>query len=208
MPLKIGYRLQTTVTKVNLSWNCNVCGKEGDCDGHPKYRPTGFHLIEMQGGYADDFPQDSDTLQIVVCEDCLKKWVGTFHDPDVIQSGWMYNVLKVRHSETGKWMQALPGHWLWPEGQEVPEDVLAFDCDGEDWPFPEDKVIWQHFKGEHYTTVGSAFTHPDETPMVIYRALYGDSELWARPAAMWADHIERGDYSGPRFKRIGKIPHS
>lgn len=35
--------------------------------------------------------------------------------------------------------------------------------------------------------------------MVVYRALYGDGGLWVRPAAMWAEQVERDGYHGPRF---------
>ena len=40
--------------------------------------------------------------------------------------------------------------------------------------------------------------------MVVYRALYGDRGLWVRPAAMWTEHVDKGDYHGPRFTYIGE----
>jgi hypothetical protein len=41
--------------------------------------------------------------------------------------------------------------------------------------------------------------------MVLYRPIDSD-QLWVRPLAMWTEHIERADYSGPRFVRIGDAP--
>ena len=39
-------------------------------------------------------------------------------------------------------------------------------------------------------------------PMVIYRALYGEKDLWVRPASMWNEIIEKDGYTGPRFQYI------
>lgn len=36
-------------------------------------------------------------------------------------------------------------------------------------------------------------------PLVVYRPLYGDRRLTVRPLSMWSEHVERDDYSGPRF---------
>lgn len=210
MPLKTVHRLQTTVVEENASWACCVCGKVPEDMGTPHWRPSGFHLIKLSGGYADEFPPDSATLQIVACEDCLKAWVATFKHPDVIRNGWMYDTRKVRYSETGEWMQVRMGRWVWPLDQEeppnMPEEEYDEDADPLDGLIPDANVMWQHFKGEHYLTVGMAYRHPDKTPLVIYRALYGDSELWARPADMWDDYIEREGYSGPRFEHRGFLP--
>ncbi len=35
--------------------------------------------------------------------------------------------------------------------------------------------------------------------MVVYQALYGQKDLWVRPAAMWTEIVHREDYHGPRF---------
>ena len=39
--------------------------------------------------------------------------------------------------------------------------------------------------------------------MVVYQALYGEHGLWVRPVSMWLEQVEREDYSGPRFVRVG-----
>ena len=60
----------------------------------------------------------------------------------------------------------------------------------------------RHFKGNEYELVGVAKHSETLEPMVVYRALYGDGELWVRPAAMWTETVDREDYHGPRFQYI------
>ena len=63
---------------------------------------------------------------------------------------------------------------------------------------------YRHFKGGEYQVVGLAHHSETQEPMVVYQALYGERGLWVRPAAMWNQHVERGDYAGPRFTYIGE----
>ena len=61
---------------------------------------------------------------------------------------------------------------------------------------------YRHFKGGEYELIGTAKHSETLEPMVVYRALYGEGGLWVRPAAMWAEQVERDGYSGPRFVYI------
>ena len=61
---------------------------------------------------------------------------------------------------------------------------------------------YRHFKGNEYEVVGVAKHSETLEPMVVYRALYGAGGLWVRPLSMWNEHVEREDYSGPRFVYI------
>lgn len=61
---------------------------------------------------------------------------------------------------------------------------------------------YRHFKGNEYEVVGVAKHSETLEPMVVYRALYGEGGLWVRPLSMWSEHVEREDYSGPRFVYI------
>jgi hypothetical protein len=61
---------------------------------------------------------------------------------------------------------------------------------------------YRHFKGNEYEVVGVAKHSETLEPMVVYRALYGEGGLWVRPLSMWNEHVEREDYSGPRFVYI------
>lgn len=58
---------------------------------------------------------------------------------------------------------------------------------------------YRHFKGNEYEVIGTARHSETLEELVVYRALYGDSGLWVRPAAMWTETVERDGYRGPRF---------
>ncbi len=58
---------------------------------------------------------------------------------------------------------------------------------------------YRHFKGGEYELLGIAKHSETLEPMVVYRALYGEGDLWVRPAAMWTETVERDGYRGPRF---------
>ena len=61
---------------------------------------------------------------------------------------------------------------------------------------------YRHFKGNHYEVIGIAHHSETMEEMVVYRALYGEQGLWVRPAAMWAEMVDRDGYHGPRFQYI------
>lgn len=61
---------------------------------------------------------------------------------------------------------------------------------------------YRHFKGNEYEVVGIARHSETMEDMVVYRALYGDGGLWVRPAAMWAETVERDGYVGSRFTLV------
>ena len=61
---------------------------------------------------------------------------------------------------------------------------------------------YRHFKGNEYEVLGVARHSEDETPMVVYRALYGEGGLWVRPADMWLETLNR---DGKTFRRFEKL---
>ncbi|MBR1709638.1 MAG: DUF1653 domain-containing protein [Clostridia bacterium] len=61
---------------------------------------------------------------------------------------------------------------------------------------------YRHFKGNEYEVIAIAKHSEDESPMVVYRALYGDGGVWVRPADMWNEAVER---DGKTYKRFEKI---
>jgi hypothetical protein len=65
--------------------------------------------------------------------------------------------------------------------------------------------IYEHFKGNSYMVLGVALHSESNEALVIYRALYGDYLLSARPLGMFTETIARGEYSGPRFKLIKEL---
>lgn len=61
---------------------------------------------------------------------------------------------------------------------------------------------YRHFKGNEYEVLGVARHSEDETPMVVYCALYGEGGLWVRPAEMWLETLNR---DGKTFRRFEKL---
>ena len=61
---------------------------------------------------------------------------------------------------------------------------------------------YRHFKGNEYEVIGIARHSEDESPVVVYRALYGNHDLWIRPASMWNEMVTRDGKTYRRFERI------
>ena len=62
---------------------------------------------------------------------------------------------------------------------------------------------YRHFKGNEYEVLGIAKNSETLEETVVYRALYGERELWVRPASMWNEIVERDGKSFKRFEFIG-----
>ncbi len=62
---------------------------------------------------------------------------------------------------------------------------------------------YRHFKGKEYEVLGVAKHSETLEEMVIYRALYGNGDLWVRPLSMWGETVERNGVSVKRFTYIG-----
>lgn len=61
---------------------------------------------------------------------------------------------------------------------------------------------YRHFKGMEYEVIGIAHHSESLEEMVVYRALYGEGELWVRPAAMWTESVTRDGVKQPRFAHV------
>lgn len=62
---------------------------------------------------------------------------------------------------------------------------------------------YRHFKGNEYEVIGIAKNSETLESMVVYRALYGEKDLWVRPASMWNETVERDGAVYQRFTYIG-----
>ena len=60
-----------------------------------------------------------------------------------------------------------------------------------------------HFKGNEYEVLGFAKHSETGEEMVIYRALYGERQVWTRPASMFSEQVERDGKTFARFTFIG-----
>ena len=73
-------------------------------------------------------------------------------------------------------------------------------------PIPPEQTVapglYEHYKGMRYEVLGTARHSETLEPMTIYRALYGDHGLWARPAAMFLEAVQIDGVCRKRFQRI------
>lgn len=63
---------------------------------------------------------------------------------------------------------------------------------------------YRHFKGNEYEVLCLAKHSETGEQLVVYRALYGEREVWVRPAHMWNEKVERGGITYSRFTYIGE----
>ncbi|MBV8046323.1 MAG: DUF1653 domain-containing protein [Paludibacterium sp.] len=62
--------------------------------------------------------------------------------------------------------------------------------------------IYRHYKGQLYEVLGIARHSETEEALVMYRALYGEYGLWARPQAMFNQTVTSSDGDVPRFALV------
>ncbi len=67
-----------------------------------------------------------------------------------------------------------------------------------------EKGIYKHYKGNKYELIAIANHSETLEKMVVYKALYGDGEVWVRPLLMWEDTVDTPDGTVLRFEYIGE----
>ena len=63
---------------------------------------------------------------------------------------------------------------------------------------------YRHFKGMEYEVLAVAKHSETLEEMVVYKALYGEGEVWVRPLSMWDETVERDGKTYRRFTYIGE----
>ena len=65
-----------------------------------------------------------------------------------------------------------------------------------------EKGIYKHYKGNKYRVLDIATHSETLEKMVVYKALYGDGQVWVRPLHMWEETVECDGKTVPRFELI------
>ena len=63
---------------------------------------------------------------------------------------------------------------------------------------------YKHYKGNEYEVIGIAKHSETLEELVVYRALYGNYDLWVRPLKMFIETVEIDGKRIPRFNYIGE----
>jgi len=70
-------------------------------------------------------------------------------------------------------------------------------------PLPETPVgRYRHYKGGEYEVLGVVRHSETLEPLVLYRPLYDQPDLWVRPYAMFFEAVEVDGLRKPRFERL------
>ena len=62
----------------------------------------------------------------------------------------------------------------------------------------------RHFKGKEYEVLFVAKHSETLEDTVVYKALYGNGDVWVRPASMWNEDVEFNGKKVKRFTYIGE----
>lgn len=62
---------------------------------------------------------------------------------------------------------------------------------------------YDHFKGMPYELLDIVYHSENQQPMVLYKALYGEKQLWVRPFDMFFETVDRDGKTQPRFRYVG-----
>lgn len=62
------------------------------------------------------------------------------------------------------------------------------------------KGIYKHFKGDYYLVEELAKDSETKEPVVVYRRLYGEGDLWIRPLDMFLSEVDHEKYPNVKQK--------
>ena len=62
--------------------------------------------------------------------------------------------------------------------------------------------IYEHYKGQQYEVIGVARHEETHEPHVVYRACYGEKQLWIRHLDIFTEVVDVDGKKVPRFRFI------
>ena len=62
--------------------------------------------------------------------------------------------------------------------------------------------VYKHFKGNEYKVLEIAKNSETLEDMVVYKALYGDGQVWVRPLKMFMETVEKDGKFIKRFQFV------
>ncbi len=67
--------------------------------------------------------------------------------------------------------------------------------------------VYKHVKGDLNLVIGEAQYSEDDTILVLYRALYGNGKLYARPKDMFLSEVDHKKYPEVKQKYRFQLQH-
>lgn len=64
--------------------------------------------------------------------------------------------------------------------------------------------IYRHYKGNDYEVICIARLEETLEEMVVYKALYGEGNIWVRPLAVFEEKVELNGVQVPRYYPLAK----
>lgn len=61
---------------------------------------------------------------------------------------------------------------------------------------------YRHYKGKEYEVIGLAKHSETLEDLVVYKALYGEGQMWVRPMKMFEEKVVVDGVEVPRFEFI------
>jgi hypothetical protein len=62
--------------------------------------------------------------------------------------------------------------------------------------------VYRHYKGQLYEVIETALHVDTNQALVVYRALYGEGNLWVRPRSAFIGAVEIDGVKRPRFQKV------
>ena len=63
-------------------------------------------------------------------------------------------------------------------------------------------MVYKHYKGNLYELLHIATHSETLEKMVVYKALYGEGEIWVRPLSMWEEKVNVNGETVSRFTLV------